>query len=70
MPTCIPGQSRLNFGLPHHVRSTLDSDRIADIPERQFRANKRSRLFVFDGKFGPVGGDHSGKPASRSAAII
>ena len=41
MPTYVLGQSRLNLGLPHHVRSTPDSDRIADIPERQFRANFR-----------------------------
>jgi hypothetical protein len=36
------GSISTELGLPRHVRFTLDSDRIADIPERQFRANNGS----------------------------
>jgi hypothetical protein len=38
-----PGSISTELGLSGHVRSTPDSDRIADVPDRQLRAKSRPK---------------------------
>jgi hypothetical protein len=44
------GSISTELGLSGHVRSTPDSDRIADVPDRQLRANMQHHILCLEMK--------------------
>jgi hypothetical protein len=44
------GPISTELGLSGHVRSTPDSDRIADVPDRQLRANMQHHILCLEMK--------------------